>query len=205
MVTLVGRSSSHFTRVTRVMAAELGVDYELQVIEDLRSLEAGAYAGNPALRLPILKSARGTWFGALAICRELARLAPAPRRIVWPEELTEALPSNVQELTLQAMASEVTLIMAELAGTPASDAQVAKLGLSLRNMLGFLDDNVEAALARLPRERDTSFLEVTLFCLLRHLEFRQLLDTSGWRALGAFATAFERRASAQATPYRYDT
>jgi glutathione S-transferase len=204
MLTLVGRSSSHFTRVTRVMAAELGVAHEFQVVKDLRSLEASDYADNPALRLPILKSPRGTWFGALCICRELARHAPEGRRVVWPEELTQALTSNVQELTLQAMASEVTLIMAELAGTPATDAQVIKLGLGLRNMLGFLDQNVDAALARLPRERDTSFLEVTLFCLLRHLEFRKLLDTSGWHALGAFAERFELRASAQATPYRFD-
>jgi glutathione S-transferase len=201
---LVGRSSSHFTRVVRVMAAELGVAYAFQVVKDLRSLEASDYSGNPALRLPILKSARGEWFGSLPISRELARLAPEPRTIIWPEDLSEALPSNVQELTLQAMASEVTLIMAELAGTPATDAQVTKLALSLRNMLGFLDQNVDAALARLPRERDASFLEVTLFCLLRHLEFRKLLDTSGWRALAAFAEGFERRASAQATPYRFD-
>jgi glutathione S-transferase len=204
MLTLVGRSSSHFTRVTRVMAAELGVAYEFQVVKDLRSREAADFAGNPALRLPILKSPRGEWFGSLPICRELARHATELRRVVWPEELTEALPSNLQELTTQAMATEVTLIMAQIAGTPETDAQLAKLGLSLRNMLGFLDQQLEAGLALLPRERDTSFLEVTLFCLVRHLEFRQLLDTSGWRALAAFAATFERRASAEATPYRYD-
>jgi len=187
------------------MAAELGVDYEFQVVKDLRSLEATDYAGNPALRMPILRSSRGEWFGSLPICRELARHAPGARRIVWPEDLQEALPSNVQELTLQAMASEVTLIMAQLAGTPATDAQVIKLDLSLRNMLGFLDDNIDRALASLPRERDTSFLEVTLFCLVRHLEFRTLLDTSGYRALGAFTERFEQRASARATPYRFDS
>ncbi len=184
------------------MAAELGVSYDFEVVRDLRSLDASDYAGNPALRLPILKSPRGNWYGALCICRELARQAPEQRHVVWPEDLTQALSSNVQELTLQAMASEVSLIMAQLAGTPASDAQLTKLDQSLRNMLGFIDENIEAALALLPRERATSLLEVTLFCLVRHLEFRELLDTSGWRALGAFAERVERRASAHATPDR---
>ncbi|WP_437731702.1 glutathione S-transferase N-terminal domain-containing protein [Sorangium sp. So ce1335] len=202
--TLVGRSSSHFTRVVRIFAAELGVAYAFQVVPDLRSVSAADYAGNPALRLPILRTGTTTWFGALNICRELARRAPEPRRVVWPELLTDALTANAQELALQAMATEVTLIMSQLAGTPRDDAQLIKLEKSLLNMVSWLDDNLHAALAALPQDRDLSYLEVCTFCLVTHLEFRNVLATSGYRALTAFCDDFGQRASALATAYRYD-
>ncbi|WP_437776836.1 glutathione S-transferase N-terminal domain-containing protein [Sorangium sp. So ce1097] len=202
--TLVGRSSSHFTRVARIFAAELGVSYAFQVVPDLRSVNAADYAGNPALRLPILRTGPTTWFGALNICRELARRAPEQRRVVWPEHLTDALTANAQELALQAMATEVTLIMSQLAGTPRDDAQLVKLLKSLLNMVSWLDDNIEAARAALPQDRDLSYLEVCAFCLVTHLEFRNVLATSGFRALIAFCDDFGQRSSAQATAYRYD-
>ncbi|WP_437668888.1 glutathione S-transferase N-terminal domain-containing protein [Sorangium sp. So ce131] len=202
--TLVGRSSSHFTRVTRLFAAELEVAYAFEVVPDLRSVNAADYAGNPALRLPILRTGATEWFGSLNICRELARRAPAQRRVVWPEHLTDALTANAQELAVQAMSTEVTLIMSQLAGVPKDDAQLAKPQQSLLNMLTWLDDNVEAARARLPQDRDVSYLEACLFCLVTHLEFRKMLDTSGYRALTAFRDEFGQRASAQATTYRFD-
>ncbi|KYF73933.1 hypothetical protein BE11_50525 [Sorangium cellulosum] len=202
--TLIGRSSSHFTRVTRIVAAELGVAYDFQVVPDLRSVNAADYAGNPALRLPILRTGATTWFGALNICRELARRAPVQRRVVWPEHLTDALTANAQELAVQAMATEVALIMSQLAGTPKDDAQLAKPHKSLLNMLTWLDDNIDAAREALPLDRDLSYLEVCTFCLVTHLDFRSVLPTSGYRALTAFCDDFAQRASAQATAYRFD-
>ncbi|MET0791438.1 MAG: glutathione S-transferase N-terminal domain-containing protein [Polyangiaceae bacterium] len=55
---LFGRSSSSFTRVARIDAAEPGVPYQLRVVPDLRSLEAAGYGRNPALRLPVLQTAK---------------------------------------------------------------------------------------------------------------------------------------------------
>lgn len=202
--TLVGRSSSHFTRVARLFAAELGVAHAFEVVPDLRSLDTADYAGNPALRLPVLRTGATTWLGSLNICRELARRAPVQRRVVWPEHLTEALTANAQELVVQAMATEVTLIMGQLAGTPKDDAQLMKLQKSLLNMLAWLDDNIEAVRAGLPRDRDLSYLEVCAFCLVTHLEFRKLLPTSGYRALTALCDELGQRESAQATAYRFD-
>ena len=49
---IVGRSSSHFTRLVRLFALELGVAYEFAPVYDLSSLDARDYAGNPALKLP---------------------------------------------------------------------------------------------------------------------------------------------------------
>ena len=81
---LFGRSSSSFTRIARIYAAELGVSYEFRIVPDLMSLEAADYGGNPALRMPVLHTAEGPWFGASSICRALSRRAPGRRRLVWP-------------------------------------------------------------------------------------------------------------------------
>lgn len=199
MVTLVGRSSSHFTRVTRFFAAELGVAYTFQVVKDLRALESASYLGNPALRLPSLIAPSGTWYGSLNICRELARLSPRPLRLVWPEQLHGPLLANLQELTLQAMSTEVELIMND---APQS-ALATKRRESLAGTLRWLDEHVHAALAELP-ERDLSYLEVALFCLLTHLEFRQVLPTAPYERLRRFAASFGERGGARQTPFVFD-
>src|SRR5262245_45593252 len=93
---IVGRSSSHFTRVTRIYAAELGIDVALRVVPNLASARAGDYAGNPALRVPALEAPSGTWFGALHICRELARHSRLGRRLLWPESFEVPLLANAQ-------------------------------------------------------------------------------------------------------------
>jgi len=59
-------------------------------------------------------------------------------------------------------------------------------------------------LSNLP-ERDLSFLEVSLFCLLRHLEFREIRRLNDYPDLRGFCEDFERRSSAIATPFKYDT
>jgi catechol 2,3-dioxygenase-like lactoylglutathione lyase family enzyme len=198
---IIGRSSSSFTRVTRIIAAEVGIECELSVVRDLMSLEAADYGDNPALKLPSLRTEAGTVFGALNVSRTLAR-GQTGRRILWPEALVEPLLANAQELVSQAMATEVALIMGKVGG--AADTPAAtKQRKSLLGTLDWLESNITAVLAALP-PRDVSFLEVTLYCLLTHLEFRDVVATSGYRALTAFAQQFGERAAAQATPYRFD-
>lgn len=187
-----------------MFAAELEVVYAFEVVPDLRSMNAADYAGNPALRLPILRTGSTTWLGTLNICRELARRAPVQRPVVWPDHLTDALTANAQELVVQAMATEVSLIMSQLAGTPTDNAYLMKQRQSLLNTLTWLDDNVQAVRARLPQDRALSYLEVCLFCLVTHLEFRNVVATGGYRALTAFCDEFGQRASARATAYRFD-
>jgi len=199
---IFGRSSSSFTRVTRIFAAELGIDCKLQVIPDLMSLDAGDYGGNPALKLPSLKTAEGSWFGALGVARALSRMRDG-HRVVWPEALDLPLLANAQELVLHAMATEVALIMAKVGGA-AETRVLAKQRKSLLETMAWLEANVASVLVALP-PRDVSFLEVTLFCLVAHLEFRDVLPTSGYTALTAFCQRFGERDSAKATPYRFDS
>lgn len=204
---LFGRSSSHFTRVARIAAAELGVAHSFRVVPDLLSTNVDDYGGNPALRLPVLHTSEGEWFGALAICRALERQPGAggvKGRVVWPEDLGLPLTSNAQELTLQAMSSEVALIMARVAKADESAANLAKQRQSLERTLSWLDAHAEAVLAALPAERALSFLEITLFCLMQHLEFCDILPVAPYRALGDFCRRFGERPSAQQTAFRFD-
>jgi glutathione S-transferase len=200
---LFGRSSSSFTRIARIYAAELGVPYEFRIVPDLMSLDAADYGGNPALRLPVLQTAEGTWFGASSICRALSRRAPSGRLLVWPENLERPLSANVQELTLVALSTEVSVIMAQLAGADAG-GNIDKLRRSLESTLSWLDEQIDPVLAALPSERQLSFLEVTAFCLVTHLSFRGILAITPYPKLVAFSERFGERASAQETPYRFD-
>jgi len=203
--TIVGRSSSSFTRVARIFAAELGISLAFEVVHDLKSLDAQTYGGNPALKVPSLRTRDATWFGALNACRELARASASPLQIVWPEALERPLLANMQELVLQAMSTEVGLIMSGIAEPPPDTFHRLKMTSSLENSLAWLNTNVRAALGALPPERDLSYLEVTLFCLVTHLDFRKVVSSAPYPELSAFCSAFGKRSSCANTEYRFDT
>ena len=204
-IRITGRSSSHFTRTARIFAHELGVAYEFSPVLDLMSSDARDYAGNPALKLPVLSTGDDeALYGTLNICRELARRAPAPRTLVWPEQLTAALAANAQELTLHSMASEVGLIMGSIGASAQPAPYAAKSLAGLHGSLSWLEQHCARVLEALPEERDLSYLEVTLFCLVTHLSFRRVLDVTPYASLVRFAAGFGERKSALATPYRYD-
>ncbi|MCP3099483.1 glutathione S-transferase domain-containing protein [Myxococcus sp. K15C18031901] len=200
---LIGRSSSHFTRIPRIFAAELGAPYDFQVVRDLMSSNPGDYGGNPALRIPVLKTSEGSWFGALNISREFWRRSGRSLRVVWPEDHDVPLLANLQEIALQAMATEVSLVMGRLGGGGEDSAHHAKLRKSLTAMLAWLEEHAPAGLEALPA-RDLSFLEATLFCLVVHLEFREVLPMAGYTNLQAFCRRFGARASAVETTFKFD-
>jgi glutathione S-transferase len=208
--TIIGRSSSLFTRVARIFAVELGVDCGLQVVRDLMSADPADYGGNPALKLPSLRTQEGLWFGTLNICRALSRRSRLGRRIVWPEDLVQPLPASCQEMVLHAMATEVALIMARVGdggshgGGERGGGHQAKLRSSLLGTMAWLDENAARAVATLPPARDLSYLEVTLFCLVTHLQFRDVLPTAPYPALNELCRSFAARPSAAATGYCFD-
>lgn len=202
---LIGRSSSSFTRIVRVCAVELQVDYSLQVVRDLMSQEPADYGGNPALKLPVLRTSHGVWFGALNSCRELARIAVRKPKMLWPEDLQQALLANAQELIAHALSTAVTLVMSKLASDAEETAHQQKMRLSLTNALTWLDDNLASVLDALPADRDISYAEISLFCLITHLEFRKVLPMHSYTELARFAAHFAARPAAQSTAYRFDT
>jgi hypothetical protein len=203
-LTLVGRSSSTFTRVGRIFAIELGVPHGFEVVRNLASLETQDFGGNPALKVPSLRTPQATWFGSLNVCRELVRIAGGRSRVVWPEALHGPLLANMQELVLQAMSTEVGLIMSSISPQQVDTVHRAKMIQSLANTLSWLDANAGPALAALPPDRELSYLEVTLFCLVAHLDFRRVMSTAPYSELVAFRERFGLRPACTATEYRFD-
>jgi len=183
-----------------MFALELGVPHTFRPVLDLTSSDMGAYADNPALKVPILVDDRGPLFGTENICRELVRRSDKGSEVVLRGDATDRVVANAEELALHVMSSEVTLIMAKLLGEPPPP----KVVRSIENSLGYLDDNVEAVLAALPAGRTVSFVEVTLFCVVTHLPFRQVMDVAPWPRLGEFCRGYGERDSARATEYRFD-
>ena len=201
---ILGRSSSHFTRTVRIFAAELSVPYRFVAMADLLSRDPTDYADNPALRLPILVTPEGPWFGALNICRELARRAPHPAHVLWPEDVQPRLAANAQELVLQGMSTAVTLIMSRLARPDAPGAYDEKNREALTNILAWLEAELPAVSALLDTDHALRFFDVTLFCFLGHVTFRQLADLTGHVQLTRFCAQFAQRAAARATEYCFD-
>ncbi len=199
---LVGRSSSHFTRVVRIFALELGVPHAFRPVLDMTSPDAAAYAGNPALKVPVLVDADGPLFGTENICRELARRSQMRSRVVLRGDVADRLVANAEEMTLHVMSTEVSLIMAKVAGD--DRAAPPKVRRSLENGLSYLNDRVDRALDALPADRALSFLETALFCVVTHLPFRQVMEVAGYERLGAFCERFGERESARQTEYRFD-
>lgn len=183
-----------------MFALELEVPHGFRPVFDLDSLGAGTYANNPALKIPVWVDEQGPLFGVDNICRELVRRSGTPRQdVVLRADVSERLVANAEELTLHVMASEVSLIMAKGAHGH------VKLTRSVEHCLDYLDQNIAAVLAVLPSSRRLSFVEVALFCVLRHLPFREVMAVTSWTRLGDFCDRFGERESARATDYRFDT
>jgi glutathione S-transferase len=199
---IVGRSSSHFTRTARIFAIELGIAHAFRPVLDITSLDSANYADNPALKVPSFIDEQGALFGTENICRELVRRSGRRSNVVMRGDVSERVVANAEELTLHVMSSEVSLIMAKVAG----DVRLAppKVTRSVENCLQYLDENVEALVRALPEDRLLSFVEVSLFCVVTHLPFRQVMDVGSWSRLGEFCRRFEEREGARATEYRFD-
>jgi glutathione S-transferase len=200
---LIGRSSSHFTRIARIFAAELGVDVELEVVRDLTSTDAAAFGGNPALSIPSLRTSQGVWFGALNVTRVLGRYAADTRGILWPEHVNTLVACNAQEVTLSAMNAGVVIITGKVNQLPETSPALTKPLLRLQAAIAWLEEHLEIALQSLP-ERRTSFLEVSAYAFLSHLSFRGLGNLDAQPKLTAFCARFAERPAALATPYRFD-
>ncbi len=202
-VDIIGRQSSHYTRMTRIVAEELGLEYRLQPIFDLMSDDPETYAGNPALKLPVLKLDGQAIYGSVNICRALAQTAPGRLQINWPWDAETPLLMNAHETLAHAMAMEVEVVVHERVEKRLPDTASRKRRQSLINSLSWLDTHLNDILRQLP-PRDLSLFETGLYCLLTHLPFRNPMDLPPMPNLAAFERDFGSRASAQATPYRFD-
>ena len=204
---LTGRSSSHFTRVARIVAHELCIPIELDVLHDISSIGVEDYGGHPALKIPTLHVGDTLLFGTDNICRKLADLAgrSADPRVVLSHQVTSAPVLNGQELVWQAMAAQVQLVLGVQVGRlPADSTFFAKAKLGMLGSLTWLDERLARVLAALPAPRDFSVFEVTLHCLVEHIVFRPTVPLDGFSRLREFTAGFATRASARHTAFGFD-
>jgi glutathione S-transferase len=203
---LVGRRTSHFTRLPLLLAHSLGVPCPLAPIRDLRDARPDTYAGNPALKLPVLRHGSETVFGSLNICRTLAAhpAATPGALIIWPEDMHNLVARNAWELLWHGMHAQVQLAMGiAVCGLPHGNAYFEKARAGLLGVLDWLDQNLDGVLATLPEQRHISLFEAALFCLVEHLEVRPTVSITELDALHEFAATFGARDAARATAYRH--
>lgn len=198
---LYGRATSHYTRLVRMFAHDVGLDYVLRDIPDMTRLDPAVYGGHPALKLPVLKVNGDPIFGAQNICRWLVDHAATSRRVIWSEEIPNLQVQNAQELVWLGMSAQVHVIMAtRVFGVEPGHPFVDKTRQGLVGALGWLEAGLGPVLACLPA-RDVSLLEHSLFCLVSHLLFRPSIDLTGYPRLLEFHAGHSRLESAMATPY----
>ncbi|HTQ08338.1 MAG TPA: glutathione S-transferase family protein [Polyangiaceae bacterium] len=202
-LTIIGRHSSHYTRIVSIFAAELGLECAFEPVFDIRSTDARLFGENPLLRVPSLVTPEGVWFGSSNACRELARRSSSDVPLVWPEDHVTPLAANAQEITTDAMATGVVIATSRMNELADDAPALVKSFARLRGAVDWLEANLDVALAALP-ERRLSFLEVSSFCLLTHLGFRELSSIAEHPRLTAFCERFGARPSARATGYYFD-
>jgi glutathione S-transferase len=166
----------------------------------MTTLDRAAYGDNPALKIPVLIDAQGPLFGTENICRALMHRARVTDVVLRGDVATRVV-ANAEELSLHALSAGVTLITSAAAQQPPPP----KVRPSLDNALAFLEAHIDEVLAALPASRRLSFCETSLFCLLTHLPFRNVMEVTPYPRLQAFCTTFAHRPSAASTTYRYDT
>jgi glutathione S-transferase len=204
-IQIIRRSSSHFTRVTRIFGLELGVEHELPPVFEITATDSEVFAGNPALKIPSLKRSGTLLFGAENICRALAELSPSRKHIVWPEQLTSDLSRNAHELLWHSMTAQVQLAIGTIvAKLPADNVFFVKIRAGFEGALRWLEVNLDSALAAMPAGRDLSLFDTALFCLVEHLSFRNTISTEPYPKLKAYAGRFGERDLARRTTYRFD-
>lgn len=194
--------------MAQLFAQALEVPYQLVPIFDLASTDPQIFAGNPALKMPVLRrDGGGQLFGTENICRAFADLAPS-KRVVWPEELRGDVARSAQEMVWHAAAAQVQFVLGTIVGKlPAEHPFFAKGRAGFEGALGWLDQHLEEVLAALDAvaaDRALSLFEVALFCTVEHLTFRASLPAAPYPALLAFARRFAERPAAQATAYKFD-
>jgi glutathione S-transferase len=204
---IIARSSSHFSRATRIFAYELDVPFDFRAVLKLTSEDPEEFGGNPSLKVPVLVHAGESWFGTLNVCRQLWRISGKRRPVLWPEGMETALLANALEVTLNGMGAEVAIVMNRLGdtnGTPAEGRGLQKTRAGLLGSVAWLEARLPEIQAALPSAGTLSYFEVLLFCFAGHLEYREVLNLAPYEKLCAFRDEFAKRPSARATEFNLD-
>lgn len=184
---LFGTPRSHFTRVVRMVAHELGLSVPLVDVGDVGQLVP--FAGNPLMTVPVLEHEGARIWDTHHVCRYLVE--QAGRDPLGVESL-DVEGRNTLAVIFGVMGAEVRLILAARAGVPAEGRPFDKVRATVKAGLGFLDARVDED------RRDLDYLAVATVAMWEHLLlFRNAVEADApridrWvRALSAHAAVRE--------------
>jgi hypothetical protein len=101
------------------------------------------------------------------------------------------------------MAAQVQLVFGTMVAK-LDNLYFTKAREGFHGALRWLDDHLAQVLRVLPASRDLSLFEVSLFCLMEHIPFRNTLSVEPYAKLTRFSAEFAERPSAQCSGYRQD-
>ncbi|HEY4180232.1 MAG TPA: glutathione S-transferase family protein [Kofleriaceae bacterium] len=141
---LHGTPLSHFTRMLRILLAELGVAFDFVRLPGVLATGASAYADNPMQRVPIMIHGAVTMFEAEHIARYcVTRFDTRDWFSVRSEEVDDL---NRMAVIRGIMANEVVLILAKRGGLADTENVVyfQKLVGAIEGSLAWLDERTQA-------------------------------------------------------------
>lgn len=174
---------SHFSRKVRLLLDHYGLDYTFVDIGQVAEANTAMFAGNPVMKVPVLRDGETWLIESDHIAAYLARTYdPADRFRVLT---TDANTLNMRAVLNGIMAEEVKLILAERTGLDTRPhAFFAKARSAVQNGLRWLNDRGDAFNIAQP-----GYLEFHLVCLWDHLEHYSLVALHEYSRLKAAVTA----------------
>lgn len=135
---LHGTPRSHFTRVVRITAHELGLELEWVDVGNVATAEA--FADNPLMQVPVLVDGDRTVWDSHDICRYLVEREDADplgmESLDWSRR-------NLVSVIRGVMSAEVRLILAERSGMSTTGPMFDKARETIRRGLRWIDARIE--------------------------------------------------------------
>lgn len=157
---------SHFARKIRILLRELGLEFELEYVDDLLSSDPADFGGNPILRIPTLVDGDQWVVESDRIAQYLAeRYDPQDRFQVLGMDVQQR---NALSMIHAAMIAEVEIILSQRSGIE----EIGRFDYFRRHYvvidrcLAWLEEEGAQAWPQV----DCSYLDIALTCMWDHLQ-----------------------------------
>ena len=188
---------SHFSRKVRIVLRELSLPCEESFVPDLLSSDPADFAGNPILRVPVLRDGASWVIESDQIVRHLLETHDRGNdRFSFFSMNT--VQRNALSILSAIMGAEVELLLSRRSGL-VSEAGALYFG-RYRSVIGHGLAWIEANGAAVWPEAEFSYLDIALACMWDHLWYNRLGDETGsWPWIDARTARHATRPSVAAT------
>lgn len=188
---------SHFSRKVRIVLRELSVECEESFVPNLLSSDPADFAGNPILRVPVLRDGAIWVIESDQIVRHLLETCDRDSDRFWFFSMNAAQ-RNALSILSAIMGADVELTLSKRSGLAAEAG--ALYFARYRSLIGHGLAWIEANGAAVWPEAEFSYLDIALVCMWDHLRYNRLGDETGaWPWIDARTAAHASRPSVAAT------